>query len=112
MKVKVVRVPFLLPTWAQAQVLLPRTIYVKRGIRMSTALLAHELRHVAQIEEMGLPRYWGSYIAGLMKGGYDYHPMEEEARRAENSAAHRAAASAILNAIGAHGAGTVAVPPF
>lgn len=112
MKIRVIRLPILLPTWAEAQVLLPRTIFVRGETVLSTALLAHELCHVGQIEKKGLLRYWLTYLSGLARLGYDSHPMEVEARQAEHSTLHRAAAATIINKIGVHGSGTVTVPPF
>lgn len=112
MKIKIVRTTFLIPRRAHAQVLLPRTIYVRRNIPLTMTLLAHELRHVAQLERMGLLRYWFTYLVDLIKGGYKNHPMEQEAILAEASTVHRDAAKVIINTIGTDGEGTVVVPPY
>lgn len=78
-EVKLVRLPFLVPRWAVAQVLLPRRIFVRRGARLSQRLLAHELVHVDQLERMGLLRYWWNYLMLLLRCGYREHPLELDA---------------------------------
>ncbi len=45
---RIVRVPFLIPRWAIAQVLLPNIIFVREDIEPSVTLIAHELVHVHQ----------------------------------------------------------------
>lgn len=78
-KVRFTSVPFLIPGWAAAQVLVPRRIFVKRGAALTRRLLAHELVHVEQLEQMGLLRYWWSYLMLLLRCGYHDHPMELDA---------------------------------
>lgn len=77
--VKLVRLPFLLPRWAVAQVLFPRRVFVRRSARLSQRILAHELVHVEQVERMGLWRYWWTYLVLLLRCGYREHPMELDA---------------------------------
>lgn len=84
--VKIILVPFLVPFWAKAQVLFPRTIFWRKSFPFGENLLAHELMHVRQIERYGLFRYWFRYLRLLIKHGYDNHPMEVEARSAIESA--------------------------
>ena len=43
------------------------------------ALLAHEMGHVHQWREMGMWRFVGRYLLGLVTHGYRRHPMEREA---------------------------------
>lgn len=74
-----VRLPFLLPLWADAQVVIPRRIFLGRRAQPSLRLLAHELVHVEQLERMGMLRYWSSYLVLLMRCGYREHPMELDA---------------------------------
>lgn len=77
--VVLVRLPFLLPLWADAQVLIPRRIFLGRRAQPSLRLLAHELVHVEQLERMGMLRYWWTYLVLLLRCGYREHPMELDA---------------------------------
>lgn len=78
-QVRIIRVPFLVPGWASAQVLLPGRIFVRRDIRMGVRMLSHELVHLDQVERLGLLRYWLTYLALLLYFGYREHPMELDA---------------------------------
>jgi hypothetical protein len=78
-EVRLVRLPFLLPRWAAAQVLVPGRVFVRRGVRLSRRLLAHELVHVDQLRRLGIPRYWWTYLILLMRCGYREHPLEFDA---------------------------------
>ncbi|MEX2535707.1 MAG: hypothetical protein WD273_08915 [Trueperaceae bacterium] len=71
--------PFLIPRWAAAQVLVPRRIFVRRDTQLTRRLLAHELVHVEQLKSMGILRYWWCYLVLLMRCGYREHPMELDA---------------------------------
>lgn len=80
-------VPFLGPN-ADAMTL-GRFILVRRGHEGSARLLAHELVHVQQWAELGVPRflarYLGAYFKNLVRlrrhrAAYLAIPMEEEAR--------------------------------
>lgn len=80
MKIRLIRLPFLIPMWAAAQVIFPRTIFYRGNPSyMSFDLIAHELGHVLQIERDGLLRYWWNYLTGMIGKGYNNHWMEEEA---------------------------------
>lgn len=46
-------------------------------------LIKHELAHWAQYERMGFFRFTWAYLTGLIRHGYWNHPMEIEARKAE-----------------------------
>src|SRR5690554_2903548 len=81
MKIRFIRLPFLIPTWASGQVIFPRTILYTEGA-WTHSFLAHEIRHVFQIEEMGLLKYWWYYIKKLTRFGYHEHPLEDDARDA------------------------------
>lgn len=94
--VRIVRVPLLIPPNAYAQVLLPRTIFVRADVAVTPALIAHELCHVQQVDEMGLLAYWFSYVTLLFRYGYENHPMELEARAAESNPARLAAAADLI----------------
>ena len=96
---RIVRVPLLLawpPKAYAAQVLLPRLIFVRRGVHASARLVAHELGHIRQIERMGLLRYWVRYLWLLARHGYWDNPLESEARRGESDPAMLARARALL----------------
>ena len=77
--VRIVRLPVMLPRWAAAQVILPGRIFVRRGARLGSRLLAHELVHVEQLRRMGLLRYWWTYLQFLLRCGYREHPLELDA---------------------------------
>lgn len=95
--------PVLIPFWAWGQVILKRTVWVAEEAldvtgRPPTDLIAHELRHVMQIEEMGLLRYWWEYIKDSIKGKtHDDHPMENDAREAAKTDRYREAARKIYS---------------
>lgn len=77
--VRLIRLPFLVPRWVVAQVLLPERVFVRRGAKLSRRLLAHELVHVEQLRRMGLLRFWWTYLVLLIRCGYREHPMEFDA---------------------------------
>lgn len=97
-QVRIVRVPFLVPTWAAAQVLLPRMVLVRRGVNLTPHLLAHELAHVDQIQRYGLLGYWARYLWLLAGHGYHGHAMEAEANAYAATAAGTDRAAALLEA--------------
>jgi hypothetical protein len=86
--VKIVRVPFIVPAWARAQVPRRGVIWVRRDVALSERLLAHELRHVMQAESHPWP--W-AYFAQWALTGFSYRdmPFEVEARAAENEPFYR-----------------------
>jgi hypothetical protein len=86
-RARIVDVPRLTP--GVAAMTLGPMILLRRDHRDDTALLAHELVHVRQWRELGVPRflwrYLGSYArgraAGLShQGAYEAIPLEVEAR--------------------------------
>jgi len=93
---RIIRVPFLIPRWAIAQVLLPNTIFVREDIEPSVTLVAHELVHVHQLKRYGLMRYWLRYLTLLISSGYEDHPMEVEARVGESDPVYRRLARRVL----------------
>ena len=85
--VKVVPVRWL-PTGATAMTL-GRMILVRRDHLDDEALMVHEMVHVRQWEELGVPgflwRYLSAYARGRLRGlshdaAYRAIPLEEEAR--------------------------------
>jgi hypothetical protein len=87
LKVKVVPVRWL-PTGAAAMTL-DRVILVRRDHLGDEALMTHEMVHVRQWEELGVPRflwrYLSAYARGRLRGlshgeAYRAIPLEAEAR--------------------------------
>lgn len=95
---KLVIWPFLIPTWAHAQVLWSNTILVRKGIVITPQLIAHELAHVDQANRMGLWRYWYTYATLLKQYGYHKHPMELEAHKYERDPAQLIRARKVMEA--------------
>jgi hypothetical protein len=86
-RVRLVSVPFL--TRGTDATTLGRVILVRRGHEDSPVLMAHELVHVRQWAELGVPRflvrYLGAYLANLARlrrhrSAYLAIPLEVEAR--------------------------------
>jgi hypothetical protein len=46
-------------------------------------LIKHEMAHWLQYKRMGAVRFYAAYLWGLLRHGYQNHPMEIEARKAE-----------------------------
>jgi hypothetical protein len=61
----------------------PWGIYVRPERMNDVALLQHEQVHWAQWQRMGTLRFYTTYLWQLWLHGYDNHPMEHEARKAE-----------------------------
>ena len=79
--VAIQRKRFLIPAWAAAQVPWGRTIWVRSGVKLTPALLAHELCHVQQAERHPWPL---AYFMQWAASGFSYFnmPFEVEARKA------------------------------
>jgi len=88
-------VPFLIPTWAAAQVILPNVILIKRGTSITRALIAHELTHVKQWNAYGI-MFPLLYMWQLARHGYAGNRFEIEARAAERNSAYLAWADDII----------------
>lgn len=59
------------------------TIFIRRGRTLTRALIAHELRHVAQYEHAGsVARFLREYVRQLVVYGYERAPLEVDAQRA------------------------------
>lgn len=98
MKIRLIRLPFLIPTWAAAQVIFPRTIFYRgKPDRLRYDLIAHELGHVLQVERDGLLRYWWNYLTGLIRTGYNKHWMEKEADMFSNRGWVKSSASRLFH---------------
>lgn len=94
--VRLFLVPWLIPSWAQAQVW-GRFILLRRGVRLTEDLLAHELVHVQQWRTLGVFPFIWRYLAGLLSCGYWRHPLEQEARTASCDPYYRQWARALLS---------------
>ena len=62
----------------------PVGIYILAEHRYSDRLVRHEQAHWRQWQRMGTIRFYASYLWGLVRYGYQNHPLELEARAAEN----------------------------
>lgn len=81
--VKIYYVPWLIPNWARAQAW-GTVILVKRGVRLTEGLLAHELAHVLQWRALGVFGFLLHYVRSFLRHGYKGHPLEIAARLAEH----------------------------
>jgi hypothetical protein len=97
MPVRLIIVPWLIPTWAQAQVWW-NLILIRRGVTVTEQLLAHELAHVHQWRTLGVVPFLCRYLVGLFRFGYWDHPLEQKARAAEHQDFYRHWARQILRA--------------
>lgn len=61
----------------------PFGIYIRERCLADDQLCRHERAHWAQWQRMGTVRFYAVYLWLLARHGYDEHPMELEARRAE-----------------------------
>ena len=68
---------------------LRHTILIRRGHETDEGLLAHEMVHVRQWEDLGVPRFLWRYLSAYLRGrlgGMSHHdayraiPLEVEAR--------------------------------
>ena len=62
----------------------PLGIYILAEHLHSQRLIRHEQAHWRQWQRMGTIRFYAAYLWGLVRHGYRDHPMEIEARAAEN----------------------------
>ena len=62
----------------------PVAIYILAEHLHSQRLIRHEQAHWRQWQRMGPIRFYAAYLWGLVRHGYRDHPMEIEARAAEN----------------------------
>lgn len=62
----------------------PVGIYILAEHMYSDRLIRHEQAHWRQWQRMGTIRFYASYLWGLVRHGYQNHPLELEARAAEN----------------------------
>jgi hypothetical protein len=74
-------VPWLIPTYARAQAWWT-VILVKRGVRLTESLLAHELAHVLQWRVLGVFGFICEYARHFLWQGYEGHPLEKVAHLA------------------------------
>ena len=67
-----------------AMVIYPYMLFRQPKKKVTAKLFRHELEHVYQIQRMGWLRFYVSYLWLLMRHGYDSHPYELEAYKAQN----------------------------
>lgn len=81
--VTIERVQKLWPPWVAARVS-NRTIYVREDVHLTKRLLAHELRHIVQRDELGWA-FLFAYLIAHARAGFSYqnNSMEIQARKAE-----------------------------
>ena len=86
--------PLFVPAFGRSRLIPPETealtlgygVYLHRAHRGERALIAHELKHVAQTEALGGVRpFYRSYLAECLRHGDPNGPMEREAIRVEES---------------------------
>jgi hypothetical protein len=70
------KVGITLPPWG---------VYIRAECLADERLCRHEMAHWRQYQRMGTLRFYAVYLWGLMRYGYRNHPMEIEARAAEDS---------------------------
>ena len=63
----------------------PFGIFIRAECLADERLCRHEMAHWRQWQRMGTLRFYAVYLWGLMRYGYRNHPMEIEARAAEDS---------------------------
>ena len=63
--------------WAAGMVVYPFVIY--RVEDPWRRLYKHELKHCYQVQEMGIAKFYFTYILLLIRHGYKNHPYEKEA---------------------------------
>jgi hypothetical protein len=64
----------------------PFGIFILAEHLYSDRLIRHEREHWAQWQRMGTLRFYVTYARGLLRHGYRNHPLEIEARAAEERA--------------------------
>lgn len=94
MNPRIIRLPFLIPPSAVAQVLLPGIVFVRRGYVLTVPVLSHELGHIEMLDEMGFIRHHATYVWLALRHPWASHPMELEAQRRGKK--WRAVAAAML----------------
>jgi hypothetical protein len=93
------RLRFLIPTWAVGQAW-PRTVLLRRDLPEAwhREVVAHELCHVHQWERLGYLGFALEYLRQVRQYGYHSSPLEGEARAAAYSGFYLNWASDLLAA--------------
>lgn len=76
----VIRIVDALPGGYNAMTIPPFGIWITKNEAKNANLLAHELIHWRQYQELGLIAFVQRYTRELQQYGYDFMPMEIEAR--------------------------------
>ena len=61
----------------------PWGVFIRRECLADSRLCRHEMAHWTQYQRMGAVKFYAVYLWLLLRHGYQNHPMEIEARRAE-----------------------------
>lgn len=77
MKTRWIRLPFLIPLRAVAQVIFPRTVFYTGEANIRDVSIA--LAHIHQIRRYGLLSYWFAYVWQTISGGYRRNAVEIDA---------------------------------
>lgn len=93
--VRIRLVPWLIPNWARGQTW-GNLVLVKRSVRLTPELLAHELAHVLQWRLFGVVGFVWRYARALIRHGYENNPLEIVARLAARDEAFLNWARALL----------------
>lgn len=93
--VRLIIVPWLIPGWAQAQVW-GNFILIRRGVKVTEQLLAHELVHVRQWQTLRIFPFMFLYLKYFLRYGYKDHPLELAAQTASHLDYYRQWAKQIL----------------
>lgn len=64
----------------------PWGVFIRAECLADERLCRHEMAHWAQYQRMGAVKFYAAYLWLMMLHGYQNHPMEIEARSAENGA--------------------------
>lgn len=80
---EIIYVKWLLPPY-RAMTIPPFGIFVKHEHRGNDKILNHDKIHWKQYKRMGLFMFYFRYLSQLLFIGYDYMPMEMEARYEED----------------------------
>ena len=75
---------FLILSKADGVTIPPIGIFIKEEFLTDHKLVKHESKHWEQYQNMGFFKFYITYFWYYIRFGYENHPMELEARQAEN----------------------------
>lgn len=80
---RLIYVSWLLPPF-RAMTIPPFGIFIKKQYKGNLQILKHDLTHWHQFQRMGFFLFYFRYFFQLLTVGYDYMPMEIEARMSDS----------------------------